>query len=327
MIFQRKTVTNPISPMKAQVFTPSRLVENAGYFIQPKHDGHRMLVRKGYTEIVDDVPYKGDIDIVYSVEVWSSGLKDCHRKIDNVLLTDLAQLPPGVYDGELHLGLNSDSSQVTRLDKKHELIFTIFDCLESFFPSTKLIGKHLAGIIKPIIDYTYYNRLHKLEDLVILSKDFSKLSRVNIVESSYFTYTQYENNIEFIQNKNKEYQNQGYEGAVVKLASSQYLPGKRNYDWMKLKGQKSIEMFIVDYTPPITPTEYGTLYLNSIDNTVSTSVKVPNKNLRELFLKEGDKIVSERPNVLIEYMEMTKDKKLRHPRFDRFIDEERYSGS
>ena len=108
---------------------------------------------------------------------------------------------------------------------------------------------------------------------------------------------------------------QGGEGLIIKDRRAIYEPGKRRKHFLKVKSEKSIEMIIIHYEPPLTDTEFGVIVVQR--DTLVTSVKVPNLDLREKFLVND----FTGRNVLIEYQGMTPHEKLRHPRFDRFIDE------
>ena len=242
-----------------------------------KYDGHRCLVR-----IKEDG----------WVEAWSRDLINCIKKLDISLIKELKEWEPGIYDGELYLGIGYSSSDVSRLENKNKLKYIAFD--------------RLSVNDFSIMNYTWEQRRHILEEGVKLS------FRTNI--SDYYNLydrTELDNLSENLMN-NKE------EGVIVKKVNSHYFPGKRSDAFMKIKSIKVDEFFIINYIPPKKETEFGRIVVSD-NNGLFSSVKVPNLILRQRFLKEGTEYIGRK--CLIEYQDKTVNGKLRHPRFDRFSNE------
>ena len=268
-----------ISPMKAEVMPSDFRPTN--HIAEIKYDGHRHLVH---------------VEPDKTVHAWSANCKNALRKMDDELKAEMSTWHPGIYDGELHLELNETSSDVSKLENRARLNYTIFDVLGVYSPDSFNYFTHI-----PI---TFADRIQQLLHCIP-----DKNIRVHYQEHWYIS-TERE-----IQDYCEEIWNKGGEGLIIKDCEGIYEPGKRRKYFLKVKSEKSIEMTIIHYEPPTTATEFGIVIIQK-DN-LHTSVKVPNLELRERFLTED---LTGR-DVLIEYQGLTPYGKLRHPRFDRFADE------
>ena len=223
------------------------------------------------------------------VNAWSINGKSLQRLIDDELLYLLGALPVGIYDGELFLDeKNAKSFDVAKKINKHKLKYTIFDYIT--------------------------NNLEQKIRLENLFKIEFKNPRINVITSVPLLFDETNKYHKEIYELKKEFIKKGYEGVVVKKANSIYESGKRSYNWMKIKDIKHIEMLIKGYKPPIKKTEYGVIYVKNKE--INTSVKIPNLELKERFLNNN--FIGRK--VIIEYTELINNN-LRHPRFDRFINE------
>ena len=251
------------------------------HFAEIKYDGHRHLVH---------------VEPDGTVHAWSGNCKNALRKMDAELLKEMATWRPGIYDGELHLNIDETSSDISKLVNRERLKYTIFDILGIYSP-----GAYNSFITIPI---TLYDRRQQLIHCAPDSNSRVLLQEIcNVSDNS------------DIQDFCEEIWGQGGEGLIIKDRDGIYEPGKRRKYFLKVKSEKSMTMTIIHYEPPNTETEFGIVILQ--DNGLQTSVKVPNLDLRKRFLTED----FTGREVLIEYQGLTPYGKLRHPRFDRFIDE------
>lgn len=59
----------------------------------------------------------------------------------------------------------------------------------------------------------------------------------------------------------KEYLEDGYEGAILKKADSPYEPGKRSYNWLKIKKHDTIDVYVIGATKSTGSIPFGALIL------------------------------------------------------------------
>ena len=274
-----------IKPMKADIMPVG--YEPCNNIVEQKYDGHRMMLHVRPPDNRDS----------YKIESWSSQCKPSNRKLSLELMRILTEtFLPGIYDGELHLTEpGSSSSDVALIKNKDKLCYTVFDLL-GYYDNDSYISIMHRSLIR---------RKKILEVSVMNSSRAGKAPYIRVYSIRSLT--------EFIEAMFKE----KHEGAIIKDVESIYEPGKRRKTWLKVKQCKHITMRICNYTEPTFPTEFGIMWLVSEREDVRTSVKVPNLKLRELFLKESQ--VDRK--VIVEFQDMTVSGLLRHPRFDRFVDE------
>ena len=268
---------NMIEPMKAEVMPPDFEPDN--HIAEIKYDGHRHLVH---------------IDNTGEMISWSSNCKIADRKMDDELKEQISNWLPGIYDGELHLGLDGTSSDVSRLDNRDKITYTAFDLLATYD------NKQLQNIC----NIPFRDRRELLKGCSLDDTPRCKVQGIHLVENSLA-----------IDNFCEEVWNSGGEGIILKDIDAPYEPGKRRKHFLKVKSEKIMVMIIMHYEPPQTETEFGIVVVAADE--YQTSVKVPTLELRNRFLSE-DFVGRE---VLIEYQGLTPYGKLRHPRFDRFADE------
>ena len=223
-----------------------------------------------------------------TVDAWSSRLKDATKKMDEEMLKEVSSWDPGIYDGELELGNGFTSSDVSLLTKRSDLKFIVFD----------ILYHHDKSVMK----------LPWEERRKVLESATKNLSRCFVCD--YFECT----NRESMLKKAKEIWKNGGEGLIIKTKSGIYEPAKRRKAFMKLKETKSVVGKIIDYKPPTTPTEFGTVIIKCGD--IVTSVKVPTLKMREFCL--FNYVVGK--SIRIDYQNKTTSGTFRHPRWDRFED-------
>lgn len=129
------------------------------------------------------------------------------------------------------------------------------------------------------------------------------------------------------------------EGIMAKKIDSQYYPGKRTTNWLKIKHHKTQEAIITGYTEPAGARKYfGALILGAYDDGVlkyvgHTGTGFSNAYLKELYnqlqplrqekspfaekVKTNSPVVWLRPELIceIKYSEITSDGRFRHPVF------------
>ncbi len=134
----------------------------------------------------------------------------------------------------------------------------------------------------------------------------------------------------------------GLEGIMAKRSKSIYQPGVRSGDWLKIKEVKECDCVVFGYTPGegSRSDTFGSLLLGLYDNGKSTYIgrvgtgfsdkqlKRIKKNLEELETTEkwfdepdipdGSKWVKPKLAAKIGYQNLTKDRRLRAPRFQGF---------
>lgn len=129
------------------------------------------------------------------------------------------------------------------------------------------------------------------------------------------------------------------EGIMAKKIDSQYYPGKRTTNWLKIKHHKTQEAIITGYTEPAGARKYfGALILGAYDDGVlkyvgHTGTGFSNAYLKELYnqlqplrqekspfvekVKTNSPVIWLRPELIceIKYSEITSDGRFRHPVF------------
>ena len=273
-----------IKPMKADLLPDNFVVKN--HIIETKLDGHRIIA---------------EVDEQNNVHSWSNLGNTSNHKMDDRLIAAISDtLPPGVYDGELHLPEpGTSSSDVALLSNRSKLVFTVFDILYEY-------GSCHPNMMHNSLEF----RKNRLDDIW-----FPAMSRVLIAD-----YRRVKSS-DHLWKTARDLMANGYEGAIVKNLDSIYTPGKRSKNWLKIKACETIVLTIVGYEPPVTETEYGVILLQGKvkGKDITTSVKVPNLSMRDHFLKSFSSIKGGR--CVIEYQNITTHGLLRHPRFDRFWNE------
>lgn len=135
------------------------------------------------------------------------------------------------------------------------------------------------------------------------------------------------------------------EGIMAKRVGSQYYPGKRSVDWLKIKHHKSDEAIICGFTAPRGGRKYfGALILGAYINSKLTYIGHSGSGFNDKLLKEvsakleplirstspfDEKVKTNMPVTWVEpkyvcevkFSEVTSDGKLRHPIFLRLRDD------
>lgn len=272
-----------ISPMLAA--PNERLHITPGLYVaEQKFDGHRLVV-----EITPS-----------TITAWSRQGKE--RVLPSHIIKALAQLPRGIYDGELHVP-GKKSFAVTEGAHESKRVFTIFDILELLGVST--------------MAQTYDSRRAYLEEM---HRNDVFCEHVNIGWSkpidSEQTVTRLKN----------EVWSAGGEGLIIKRRASRYTIGKRpKQDWIKIKACASAVLTVVGFKPSEGTVQnrgpYAVVVLEDADGNMTT---VKTKNDAECRRLES---ISATPHpeigrkLRIEFHERTEDAGYREPRWDRWEDQ------
>ena len=298
-----------ISPMLAQTTDP---FDSEQYYFEPKWDGMRCIayIKSG------------------NLELQNRNLKDVTRSYPDLKpVTTNIKSSSAILDGEivvLEKGLPSfdllqnrfgvdDPVQVRMLSSRIPTTYIAFDLL------------HLDG--KDIMHESLRQRREKLAKIV--------------TDSPYLLLSQ------FVTGKGKAYFRNafklGFEGAVAKKIESAYLIGTRSEDWFKLKQVKSIDCVIAGYTvgTGARTSTFGALVLAAYDNHgklnhlgnvgtgFSDAALLRILKLLKPFQTKSKTVPGEvkapapikwvKPQLVVEvgFMKMTREGKLRLPRFQR----------
>jgi len=243
----------PIFPrLVERVASFERAVERfpEGGFLQPKFDGLRCQIHKGvkYSDIHEKSIWTKFLDEKKdNAGLFEKGTSENGIKLFSRNLNDITDMFPEVVEEVKNLKLESlilDGEVIGWDEKKSTFIpfqetmtrkrkYGILERAESVpikyfaFDLLYLEGKSLLGVDTK-------DRLKKLSNVV--SK---KGGVLNIADSLEFK----KNEIE-LEKLFNEYVDAGLEGVILKKFEGEYMPGVRNFDWVKIK--KSIGSKVVD---------------------------------------------------------------------------------
>jgi DNA ligase D-like protein (predicted ligase)/DNA ligase D-like protein (predicted 3'-phosphoesterase) len=225
-----------------------------------------------------------------------------------------------VLDGEIIVLRDGLVDFQTLIERNQATSKKSIEFMSKKFPSTYVVFDILEKDGKPLIDLPLEKR--------------KSILKSSIRDGDYVVLSQY------VEGKGEEYfeavQKKGMEGVVAKKKASRYLPGKRSGEWLKIKKIKSCDCVIFGYTGGKSE-EIGALVLGLYDGgnpvyigKVGTgfskeTLALLKKLFRELktenaILEGVDKLELINwldPKLVVEvgYQEVTKEGKLRLPRF------------
>lgn len=272
-----------IEPMKAAKLPDGFDPEPGAWIAEEKFDGHRLIVAVGGPGLGRS-PY---------VRGWSrNGLE---RVLPPHLRTALAQLPPGLYDGEL-LVPGERSYGVTVLDHQHKLIYVVFDLL-------RLLDRDLIAM-----GATWLERRQFLDE-IFRGGHIDGAVRPSLI-------WQIENARAIERVAAKVWDRDG-EGLILKRVDALYLPGKRPKNvWLKVKQLRSAVVTLKGFTEG----KMGPHAVMVVEDAEGHVTAVKWKNLAELAAIDANPKAFIGRKLLIEYQERTPDGGYRHPRFDHWGD-------
>lgn len=279
-----------ISPMLAASMpkTPLRIEPNT-WALEEKLDGHRLVAR------VDLRP----------VTAWSRyGLE---RVLPSHITEALSTLPAGVYDGEL-LVPGKRSYGVTEIVNGPDLVFVVFDVLELLGVST--------------VAQTYDERRAYLREI----EGKGLLSNAVTLSPSWDIANEDDVNVAL-----KRIWAADGEGVILKRRASRYSVGKRpKGDWIKMKMLRSAVLTVVGFQASKGTIQnrgpFATVVLRD-DEGYETTVKTLNDaECRRFEVEAPTDFMAGHPalgrRLRIEYQERTPDGSYRHPRWDRWAEED-----
>lgn len=304
------SLTRPIKPMLAAPLDSKFNLAPGRYIAEEKYDGHRVIIERESSG---------------QITAWSRTGKE--KRLPSHILSELAKLPNGVYDGELLVfgGKNARSYGVTDLLNTHRLGVVLFDILE--------VAGHSATHQTLEYRLTLLAEIWKHQDL---DDDVLRWAPRVVLT----TTDDLESFLEDVWSRDGE-------GAIVKDLHAPYYVGKRNRAWMKIKALGSAALTVVGFAPSTGQIEnrgpFAIAVLYDSESDVYTMVKTLNnaelaRLSEECETPQEDWAYSEarvagrrveymtsHPRVgktlRVEYHERTPDGSYRHARWDRWEEE------
>lgn len=264
-----------IKPMLAHV-TKSDVLEGS-WTAEEKYDGHRLIVEHAK-----------------NVSAWSRYGRS--RILPPHVHAAIAQLPKGVYDGELISITKPRSYGVTDLGEIASLRYVTFDVLE-------LLGR----------DSTQTTQAERRE---LLKTIFNNALPV-IVDGVWFAWSESISSPKDVATLAHEVWSRGGEGLILKNTVGLYHPGKRSREWLKIKQLRSSVLTLIGFIPGKLG-RYAVVLLEDAEGR-HTTVKTRNDRERARLAQDPPSFIGRK--LRIEYQERTPDGSYRHPRWDRFEDE------
>lgn len=243
----------PISPRlveRVASFEDAAKRFSEGGVLQPKFDGLRCQIHKGvkYSDVYKDsvwIKYVASEEIesgLFENKVLSNEVKLFSRNLNDItemfpeLVKEVNSLEADnfIIDGEI-VGWDEDKSKYTPFQetmsrrRKYGISESVKSVPVNFFAFDLLF---LKG--ENLLNVDLKERLNSLSSIENKRSKFLK-----IVENTYF-----KNNIFELQSLFDKYVKEGLEGVILKKLEGGYLPGVRNFDWVKIK--KSIGSKVVD---------------------------------------------------------------------------------
>lgn len=281
-----------IEPMLAGPLTDRIQIQPGTHVVELKFDGERLIVEVG------------DFRDERTILAWSrNGIE---RTLPLPMLNALAQLPTGVYDGEL-IAIDRQKSFHVKT-KGERLRYMIFDVLA------------LDG--QPLINKTWQHRRHHLEEYAFRGRTFESIELTR--------YQSIRDRDEAIAFARTIIDGQR-EGVIIKDVRALYRPGKRGAEFIKLKNKQRALLTVVGFEPSKgTKVNRGPHAVTVLEDTNGNRVTVKTLNDAELaaFDAEAPPAGSDRAHprigyrLWIEYQERTPDGGYRHPMWDRWFDPE-----
>ncbi len=199
------------------------------WIIEPKYDGGRIIAQR-----------EGD-----KINLWTRRHVNAVHKFPEVVesLQNNIESIKWVLDGEITVAGGfrellkrnvEDNFKISILSRKMPATYNIFDIL------------HLNGE-----DLT---KKSFIERKAILIKVVKLNEHIDLVPFQETSDKEWKNHF-------KEYLEYGFEGAILKKADSPYEPDKRSYNWIKVKKQDTIDVYVVGATKSTGSIPFGALIL------------------------------------------------------------------
>lgn len=287
-----------IAPMLASPFPKKGFIPTFGqrWVGEEKFDGIRVVI-----EVERDCA--DDLLSDSRIRAWSRyGIL---QMLPRHLLDALGKLPTGVYDGEMFVP-GERSFGAKKLLNASKLRVVIFD----------LLSVHRESII----DVQYQFRRTLLQQ--IFAPEERQSDVVTLAESRDI-YT-----LADLEAYRDEVWARDGEGLIVKEVHALYYPGKRPSTWFKVKKLQTEVLEVIGFAPSkgeiFDRGPYATIIVRDVEGVVTT-VKTRNDYELEQLQKQAP-VRGQHPAIgrrlRIEFQERTPDGSYRHPRFDRWCDEQ-----
>ena len=285
-----------IKPMLAVPLHKANIVDYADWAMEEKFDGHRLVV-----EVTDD-----------GAQAWtrprrhagSSGKTMAQAVLPPHLERQLAQLPPGIYDGELLAG--ETSTDVRRSDLQHTLHYVVFDVMKQDGLDTDDCN-YIAR--RALLEATFEALPHQETTHVDLA-----VSHPCVDQATVATYA-------------KNVWGRGGEGLILKRTAALYQPGKRSKDFIKIKKLQTIVCTVVGFEASRGKVmQRGPYAIVLLEDPRGNPTSVKTRDDKELAAFNEHKGTPDTHPALgrmlrIEYQDYTPRDGYRHPRWDRWEDE------
>jgi DNA ligase 1 len=217
-----------IEPMLCKLTGPE--VQLTGTWIsEPKYDGERIIASR-----------RGD-----KISLWTRRHIQVSKKFPEITqaLTENMNDDSWIVDGEITvsggfrdlLKRNVENKfKIHILSKKIPATYNIFDIIQ--WKGEDLISKPLIERKKVLIDAVYMDDRTRIVPFLKVDK-------------------------QTVRKHFLEYLKAGFEGAVLKNAFSKYEPGKRSGQWIKIKREDTVDVYVVGATKSTGSIPFGALVL------------------------------------------------------------------
>jgi DNA ligase 1 len=224
----------PIRPAAAERLTsPQAIVDRLGHCVaQPKLDGFRVQVHVKKSKQTTDIHFfsRNMLDM----SQMFPELKDAVAELDVDSL--ICEGEAIVYDGDTQTFL--PFQQTVKRKRKHDI-----DQASQDFPLRLYFFDILYLNGQSLLDKTHQQRRQMLQKIIKIDKN----QVLYIIDQKEIT------NVDQLQNYFLQNISAGLEGLVVKREDATYQPGKRNFNWIKLKREShatlidTIDVVILGY--------------------------------------------------------------------------------
>ena len=208
-----------------------------------------------------------------------------------------------VIDGEIVLVKNGKQDFQTLMQRFQSDDKTRISILSEEYPAVYVVFDILEVNDKPIINQPLEERRRILFDKV---NDTDTIKVIKFIKGDGVNYF-------------KAARSLGFEGIMAKKLGSPYEPGKRSNNWLKIKKTKTLDVIVLGYKPGQGSREgtFGSLEIGAYYNGKLVNLGFVGTGFNEGELKLVKGLVESKKKFVIEveYQEMTKDWKLRMPRF------------
>lgn len=295
----------PFAPMLAVPLEKAEVTNWNDWSIEEKFDGVRLIV-----EVTGDLEDGQPSYITRGVYAWtrprkhagSDGKTMASRQLPDHLMRAFAELPAGVYDGELLAG--DTSTDVTRTDLQHELRFVVFDVLRLLdMNATRLTYTQRRALLQDMNAHGMFSGPLTLATSHPLTCQDDVSGFVNVVWK------------------------RGGEGAIIKRNNAPYAAGKRSPAFVKVKKLNTTVCTVVGFEATrgtvMNRGQYAKVLLEDVNGN-RTSVKTKDDLELAKFNKHTGSPATHPAlgrKLRIEYQDWTPRGGYRHPRWDRWEDE------